>query len=44
MLTEDGWCRYLPVFYFDWSIPVKMLIAKNVPKTNRVSIGLEYNF
>jgi hypothetical protein len=44
MLTQEGWCRYLPVFYFDWSIPVKMLIAKNAPKTNRISLGLEYNF
>lgn len=44
MLTEEGWCRYLPVFYFDWSIPVHLLIAKNVPKTNKISLGFEFDF
>lgn len=44
MNTESGWCRYLPVFYFNWDIPLKILVANNVPKTNRVSLGFEYDF
>ena len=44
MLSEQDWSCYLPVFYFDWSIPVNFLIANNVPKTNRISIGFEFNF
>jgi hypothetical protein len=33
-----------PAVLFSWDIPASLLVARNCAKTNRISLGLEFNF
>ncbi len=33
-----------PIVTFAWDIPVSLLLGRNVARTNRISLGVEYNF
>jgi hypothetical protein len=33
-----------PIVYLAWDIPVNVFVTRRIPKTNKVSIGIEFNF
>lgn len=36
--------RLAPIVTLTWDIPTSLVVAKRMPKTNKVSLGIEFNF
>lgn len=40
----DSCHRFAPIVEFNWDLPVQWIVAREVPKTHKISLGIEFAF